>query len=48
MKLEYLKMLHTEFEVSSSNSMAVREIIGGAKKDRTDNGQTYDTGKLNT
>ena len=27
MKLDYLEMLHAEFEVSSSNSMAVREII---------------------
>ena len=27
MKLDYLEMLHTEFEVSSSNSIAVREII---------------------
>ena len=27
MKLDYLEMLHAEFEVSSLNSMAVREII---------------------
>ena len=27
MKLYYLEMLHAEFEVSSLNSMAVREII---------------------
>ena len=27
MKVQYLEMLHTEFEVSSSNSIAVREII---------------------
>ena len=27
MKIQYLEMLHTEFEVSSSISMAVREII---------------------
>ena len=27
MKLNYLEMLHAEFEVSSLNSMAVREII---------------------
>ena len=54
MKLDYLEMLHTEFEVSSSNSMAVREIIRWAKKrldgQRTDNnGRTTDgTGKLNS
>ena len=29
MKLDYLEMLHAEFELSSSNSMAVREIIRG-------------------
>ena len=27
MKLDYLEMLHAEFEVSILNSMAVREII---------------------
>ena len=27
MKVKYLEMLHTEFEVCSSNSMDVREII---------------------
>ena len=27
MKLDYLERLHAEFEVSSLNSMAVREII---------------------
>ena len=27
MKLDYLEMLHAEFEVSSLNSMALREII---------------------
>ena len=32
MKLDYLEMLHAEFEVSSLNSMAVREIIRWAKK----------------
>ena len=38
MKLDYLEMLHAEFEVSSLNSMAVREIIRWAKK-ICDNGQ---------
>ena len=28
MKLDYLEMLHAEFEVSRLNSMAVREILG--------------------
>ena len=32
MKLDYLEMLHTEFEVCSSNNMAVRAIIRAAKK----------------
>ena len=31
MKVQFLDMLHTKFEVSSSNSMAVREIIKGAQ-----------------
>ena len=58
MKLDYLEMLHAEFEVSSLNSMAVREIIRWAKKicdgRTTDNGQqqqrttTDATGKLNS
>ena len=50
MKLDYLEMLHTEFEVSSSNSMAVREIIRWAKKDwttTTDNGRTTTTAQAN-
>ena len=35
MKVKYLEMLHTEFEVSNSNSMDVREIIKlGFKKIR--------------
>ena len=52
MKLDYLEMLHAEFEVSSLNSMAVREIIRWAKKicDNNNNRQqqTDATGKLNS
>ena len=31
MKLDYLEMLYSEFEVSSSNSMAVREFLAGPR-----------------
>ena len=54
MKLDYLEMLHAEFEVSSLNSMALREILRWAKKICDNNGQqqrtttTDATGKLNT
>ena len=33
MKLDYLEMLHAEFEVTSLNSMAVIEIVGCVRLD---------------
>ena len=54
MKLDYLERLHAEFEDSSLNSMAVREIIRWAKKYvmTTDNGRrmttTDTTGKMSS
>ena len=50
MKLDYLERLHAEFEDSSLNSMAVREIIRWEKKICDDGQQqrTDATGKLNS
>ena len=48
MKLDYLELLHAEFEVSSLNSLAVRDIIRWAKKICDNRQQTDATGKLNS
>ena len=48
MKQDYLQMLPAEFEVSSTNSMAVREFVRWANKICDNKRQTDATGKLNS
>ena len=43
MKLDYLEMLHSEFEVSSSNSMAMREVLRWTSKISDANRQQQQT-----